>query len=197
MVATEVLDGPLPLARRQLADAVRQFIDRTPVWHDGIMRWEPALYTRMRGALTQGKADRGGRRMPASRVPCRTAALAWLCEVDGEISRWGPGGGTVHVLKDLVARQHRPQDADRLAGYAEQLARWAAEAATVLSDAVVVVPLRGTACPSCGVKQTVRRRDGELVRTPALTVSELGAECGACRASWSPAEFDWLARLLA
>ena len=197
MIVTESLEGTVKLAQKRFADAVHQFVDRTAVWEYGVMRWQPGLYARMRDELTPGRVGgQRGRRVPASRTPCRTGVLDWLRTVDSTVGSWGSGGGTVHSLKDLAARQHRPQDTDRLNGYAEQLAKWAVEAATILNDAVVVVPLRKTACPSCGARLAFRQRDGHTVRSAALTVSELGAECAACSAKWTTDQLPFLATLI-
>ena len=136
----ESIDGTLQLAQRRFADAIHQFVDRTPAWEHGVMRWTPSLYSRVRASLAPGRTGGNhGRRMPGSRTPCRTAVLCWLCTVDSTVREWG-GGGTVHALKELAARQHRPQDTARLNDYSDQLARWAVEAASLLNDAVTVVP---------------------------------------------------------
>lgn len=122
--------------------------------------------------------------------------LDWLCQVDQTVAGWGAGGGTVHTLQQLAAKTWRPQDCDQLDRWSDQLAVWATEAAQLLGDAVVAVPLRGVACPVCGDRHAFRRRDGETVRSPALTVSEVGAACGSCNASWDTDQLPWLARLL-
>lgn len=191
----ESVDGTLQLAQRNFADAVSDFVDRKPAWESGVLRWTPGLYSRMRSELLPGRAGQRGRLVPSSRTPCRTGVLDWLRVVDSTVAQWG-GGGTVHALKDLARRQHRPQDTDRVNGWTALLTKWAAAAAELLRDAVVVVPLRGTACPLCGTRHVFRRRDGQTVRCTALVVSELGAQCLNCEAQWDTGQLEFLARLL-
>lgn len=188
------LDGSVAVSARRFDDAVRSFCERRPVWHAGVARWEPALYTRIRGQLT---ARTPGRAVGAgSRAPLRLAVLDWLSRVDRDISRWGPGAGTVDTLRGLAARTWRPQDCGRLDDYSDQLAAWATEAAHLLGDAITVVPLRNTPCPACHNLWAIRHCDDGAHRAPALTVSEDGAECRACHAQWTVEQFDWLAKLL-
>ncbi len=122
--------------------------------------------------------------------------LDWLCQVDQTVAGWGAGGGTVHTLQSLATKTWRPQDCDQLERWTDQLTAWAVEAAQLLGEAVVAVPLRGVACPVCGDKHYFRHRDGEIVRSPALLVSESGAECLKCAAVWTTEQLPFLATLL-
>lgn len=196
MTAVLPVDGPVAVSLRRFSDSVHSFADRRPVWSNGVARWEPPIYGKMRTALSGRSAFRTGRRAADSRIPARTGVLDWLVTVDQTVAGWGPGAGTVDRLKALTHRSWRPQDSLQLERWSDQLADWATEAATVLGDAKTVVPLRGIACPVCGQQHVFRHRDGEYVRTPALTVSEDGAECGSCRAAWTPEQFGFLATLL-
>ncbi|MCH9735647.1 MAG: hypothetical protein K0U78_14045 [Actinomycetia bacterium] len=77
-----------------------------------------------------------------------------------------------------------------------QLERCVVETSQLLGDEVMVVWLR-MPCPSCGSRLSYRRSSGgEPVRSDALRVSEDGCDCLVCRATWSPDQFPWLARLL-
>ena len=192
-MTAQLADGPIGIAHRRFADAVHKFVERQPVWTGTAARWSPGLYSRMRGSLSGSTAPRFGRRMPTSRPPARVDVIDWLATVDKEISRWAPGGGTTDRLKTMAAQSYRPQDCDKLDRWSDQLAAWATEAATLLGDAVVSIPLRGQACPNCRAKHYFRHRDGEVVRSPALLVSEHGAQCLACTATYG---LEWLARLL-
>ena len=120
--------------------------------------------------------------------------MQWLVEVDQEVAGWFPGGGTIDRLKSMAATSWRPQDCSTLDRYTERLTAWAARAEALLGEAVVTVALRGHHCPVCGQSTAFRHRDGETVRSAALVVSELGAECLNCSARWDRLEF--LARLL-
>lgn len=126
----------------------------------------------------------------------RTDVLGWLMTVDAEVARWHPGAGTVDRLKNMAAKSYRPQDADTLDRCAEQLAAWARSAEEILRESVVVVALRGHRCPSCNAERAYRRRDGETLTSAALMVSELGAECMACSATWTTEQLPFLATLL-
>lgn len=148
----------------------------------------------MRGAL-RSTQPRTGRRAASSRIPCRAAVLDWLHTVDHTVAEWQPGAGTIHRLRLLAAHPWRPQDCELLDDHTTQLQQWAASAVEVLGD-TVIVPLRGFACPNCNTNHVYRRRDGENVRSAALTVTEAGAECGNCGATWAVDQLEFLARLL-
>ncbi|MFM8857453.1 MAG: hypothetical protein ACKOI2_09685 [Actinomycetota bacterium] len=195
MTAIQVLDGPVAVSLRRFSDAVHQFVDRQPVWDAGTCRWSPPLYSRMRTAVT-GRSVTPGRKSPTSRTPARTSVLDWLCQVDQTVAGWGVGAGTVHTLQSLAAKTYRPQDCDRLEKWSDQLAAWASDAAQLLGDAAIAVPLRGVACPVCGDRHSVRRRDGEVIRSAAIVVSEAGAQCLSCLAAWSTDQLPFLATLL-
>ncbi|MGE5697104.1 MAG: hypothetical protein ACM4D3_18300 [Candidatus Sericytochromatia bacterium] len=188
-------DGPLPLARRRLVDAVHALADPIPVWDGGTCRWSDPLYVRLRQAM---QSQRGGyTRIHSSKLPCRVDVLALLIEVDGTVTRWTPEEkvGTVERLRSLTARGWRPQDCSTIDEYCGQLERWVL-AGTDLLDPAPVVHVRQT-CPRCGAR-FAHRRDGagELVNVRALRVSENGCTCSACGAFWPPEQFHWLAQLL-
>jgi len=195
-MAAELMDGPLAVSHRRFTDAVHAFCDRQPVWDHGVCRWSSPLYSRVRGSLNGTVAKSFGRRMPSSRMPARTDVLQWLIEVDAEVARWFPGGGTVDRLKGMAATSWRPQDCSTLDRCTELLAAWAAQAQTLLGEAVATVSLRGHRCPVCSQATAIRHRDGETVRSAALVVSELGAECFNCSARWETDQLEFLARLL-
>lgn len=52
------------------------------------------------------------------------------------------------------------------------------------------------ACPSCGERFVVRESEDGKAKSSALTVSKLGAQCGACEALWLPTQFQQLAETL-
>ncbi len=189
-------DTPLILARQRLDRAVHDWADPQPRFENGRVRWSDRLYDRLRGAL-KGSAGVSGHRVPGSRMPCVTAVLALLVEVDTVVASWESDAvGTVDKLHKLIGHGFRPQDVSRLDSYSEQLEKWATDASELVGDAAVVLPLR-VPCPSCGQRYVYRRsRSEETVRSDCLRVSESGAECLGCRAVWEPAEFHWLARLL-
>ena len=190
----EPADGPLPLARRQLGDAVHALADPIPVWDGGVCRWSDAVYVRMRGELPGGARDRRGLAR-STRLPCRGDVLDWLIEVDRTVAAWEPNGkGTVDRLHELAGRGFRPQDCELIDDYADDLQRWTLAATEILAPAVRVT-LRQP-CPSCGAGHAYRDSGGEQVRSRALRVTETGCKCLACGASWPAEKFEWLARLL-
>lgn len=183
------------MSQRRFNDSVHHFIDRVPVWDNGTARWLPALYPRMRGALS-GVTGRSGRRLaPASRIPARTDVLDWLFRVDSEVSSWAPGRGTVGALRSLSEKSFRPQDCDRLDDWSDRLGDWAKSAQELLGDKSPSIALRAH-CPACNQRYVLRRLSGEMVRTSALRVDEDGCRCGSCDAFWPYEKLPWLAQLI-
>jgi hypothetical protein len=187
-------DGALPLAKRQLEDAVSAIADPQPAYAGGAYRWADPLYTQLRGALR----DRPQRHIPgwSAVAPCRLDALALLVEIDTAVRSWCPDGkGTTDRRHQLIGRGYRPQDVALITGYSDRLQWWVIATGELLAPEAKVY-LRQP-CPACGAAHAYRDRAGERVRAPALKVSESGCRCGACGSWWSPDQFHWLARLLA
>lgn len=124
------------------------------------------------------------------------AALDLLVAIDMCAERWEPGkGDKVDRLHRLAGRGWRPQDTAAMDDIAARLKRWAIDAAQLVGDTTVSVPLL-LPCPVCAARFTYRRNSGgETVRTDALKVSEDSCDCSGCGAVWEPVEFHWLARL--
>ena len=188
-------ENPLALARRNLDDAVAAFADRQPVWRDGVGHWSDPLYVTLRGAL-RGSVKAGRHRVAGSRLPCHTAVLATLLEVDQTVEKWQPeGAGTVDRLRRLRARKWRVEDVEEIDRYSEQIKKWTVAAVELLGDQPVEVPLR-TPCPNCRKKFVYRFSNGENVRSWALRVGEDGARCLGCKATWGIERLEFLATLL-
>lgn len=187
---------PLPLARNRLADAVHALADPLPVWVGGLCRWTDPLYVRLRDAL-QPRNQPGRRRVPGSRAPCNTAALTLIIEIDMTVAEWHPeGDGTLTRLHRLRDKSWTPEDCELLERHTTQIGKWTIMAVELLADKSPTVALR-LPCPSCG-RSHVRGRNGagEPVRRWALSVSEDGARCAGCHATWAPEQFEFLAKLL-
>ena len=186
---------PLPLAQRRLSDAVRAVVDPVPLWTDGVCRWEPAVYDRLRASL-RGQPAGSSRTMPGSRLPCRSAILSLLVEIDSAVAGWESGEkNTVERLRTVAAADRAPDAVAEIDSYTQRIESWATRAAELLGDRAGV-DLRYP-CPQCGRKFYYRRNgSGEHVRTWTLQVSELGALCRACDATWTVEQFPFLARLL-
>lgn len=186
---------PLKLSLRRLREAVHALVEPIPVWDGGTCRWSDALYWRLRRSL-RGQPRQSGRRVPDSRPPCRTDVLTLLIDIDMTAAEWEPHGkGTIERLRQIAAQDRRPQDCELLDAYSATVEAWAVRAAELLGDKPPEVALR-LPCPSCGVRFIHRHANGENVRAWALRVSEDGARCQACEATWQPEQFEFLARLL-
>jgi len=189
------LEGPLTLSRRRLSDAVHAFADPLPIFEAGICRTIPPVYTRLRGAL-RGATIRLGRRVPTSRPPCHTSVLALLVDIDQAAAEWEPTQpDTLARLRATAERDRRPQDCELLDGMTARVQGWTLQAVEVLGDKPPEVALR-LPCPACSKRYVHRLSAGERVRSSALRVSEAGARCLACGATWEPAKLEFLAKLL-
>jgi hypothetical protein len=188
-------DGPLALSRRQFGRAVAALAEPLPIWDGGAARLVPPVYSRLRGAL-RGATAQFGRRMPSSRPPCHTRVLSLLVDIDQAAAEWEPDEpDTLARLRAAAERDRRPQDCSLLDGYTARVEGWTLEAVEVLGDKPPEVALR-LPCPRCDKRFVYRLSAGENVRSAALRVSEAGARCLACRASWEPAKLEFLAKLL-
>jgi hypothetical protein len=192
---TELVDGPLPLARRRLDDAVHALADPLPTWVGGSCRWSDAVYVRLRMAL-RGRTVVNRTAVYTSKPPCRTDVLALLVAIDRTVGSWEPNGkGTVDRLHQLAGRGWRPQDCALLENYCDEIGGWVLAAAEMLDERPIRVYLHQP-CPRCGQQFTYRDNAGESVRVRALRASENGCKCSACGSFWGPEQFEWLARLL-
>lgn len=135
--------------------------------------------------------------MAGSRAPCSMAALDLVVSIDSCVERWESGkGDTIDKLHRIVGRGWRPGDVSLMDDISAQLERWTVEASQLIGDAAVAVALR-LPCPTCGSRYVYRRNNSsESVRTDALRLTEDGCSCLGCRASWTPDEYHFLARLL-
>jgi hypothetical protein len=144
----------------------------------------------------------------------RSLPLVWLdamdllTDVDAALSAWQRGIPPMRIppatpaataadrLRELTERAWQPMDVARIRNLTAALTGWAQRANQLL------YPPRHTfldaPCPVCGAT-TAKRRDaaGELVNVPALQIDvQAGAECQHCGATWAPALFTHLSRLL-
>lgn len=182
--------GDWPEAAQRLADAVRALANPQPVSVDGVCRWQPPLYDRLRGALNGRRPVRRYSRVQRSRLPCSIAALAWLVDIDTTVAGWEHGKTTVDRLHQLAARGWRPQDCDLINGYYARLERWSFTAEELLGEHPSVA--LELACPRCEARFAYRRSNGwgDQVRVWALKLSADGCTCLACGAFWEPERFE-------
>lgn len=186
-VSEEVSVG---LALRQFRDAVHGFADETVVWDGSAARRIPALYLRVRAAMSR-QSSSGGAGVHQSRLPCGIDPLDWCRQVDAEVGRWS-GGGTLYALKDLAARTYGTDQSGVLVARTARLQQWAKSAAELLGDVQRPVPLRRD-CPNCRAFWHYSR---ESVRSFSLIATEDAARCLACGSVWEQHKFGILARLL-
>jgi hypothetical protein len=79
-------DGPLPLARRRLGDAVHALADPQPVAINGAYKWGSPLYVELRASLRGSKTYRTG--LQRSLLPCRIDLLNLLIDIDRTSAGW-------------------------------------------------------------------------------------------------------------
>ncbi|WP_133053635.1 DUF7341 domain-containing protein [Mycolicibacillus trivialis] len=194
-------DGVLGPARDRLTAAVGALTAATVDWVDGRVRSGPSLYVQLcrekapslGGALAGGSE---GRRFASSRPSAHIDALVLSMNIDDTVRDWSPkGGGTVARLQGLAEHGWRPQDVRLIEDIAGRVESWVAEIKSLLDPS----PRFGlpAACPACAVRTVRRRNDvGEMVRQAALQIGPEGCTCQACRHTWPPGQYVFLARLL-
>jgi hypothetical protein len=125
-VTVEHTDGPLPIAKRRLADGVHALADEQPVWDGRVCRWQPALYDRLRAHLVGVQGVRRVRAASSSRLPCSLPVLDLLVAIDTTSRRWTPEEkrSTIERLRSLTHRGWRPMDVDAIEAIVDQLAMW-------------------------------------------------------------------------
>ena len=188
-------DGNIGAARTKLDRAFRRLFDkRVAVYHDRTL-YAPSLYDQLRSDLA---GTQGDTRTPAKSLPpIWIDASMLLTTVDTQVHTWFPKpGSTLARMGSLVANSWRPQDTAKVTDMARTVDGWA-ESIIHLLDPRAQVHITAP-CPSCG-KAIVYRRDsgGDLVRQEALKwTPNAGFQCQACKASWSPEQTLFFAKLL-
>jgi hypothetical protein len=164
----------------KLRDAIRPLIRQQWAW-DGQPRCGDPLYTRMRAALTAATTTTGSQ-MQASKAPARIDVMAWFCDIDTTVARWiKPGYTTINKLDRLHDYPWTPDHLKLIKAITSRCDHWTEQAKELLQDNPPVVPLRKP-CPLCN--EFWFYSGAEQTRTFALRVSEHGAKCHACKASW-------------
>ena len=191
-------------AKTQLDDAIDQLAGtrRTTIrTDDGTTRTHvlASRYQEIRDSIA-GRQGTDNRNAARSMPPIWVDAADWLNTVDTTVRSWiGDEGNatTPDRLYTLTERGWRPDDLRVVTMLTEVIVRWTTQADALLDpDAHRSLELTAP-CPACATR-TVHRRDsaGEWVRQAALTVTEHGCMCLACRAKWGPEHFQWLARVI-
>jgi hypothetical protein len=159
------------------------------------------LLDQVREAVTPGSRTLGAAGRLASRPPASLGALELLAEIRREVRKachshrhdlHRPDGRPVD-LRELVrqwgthAEDWQHSAADYVVWAADRAGEWV-RAARLLLDPVPKYPLRGHACPACGVATVQVWSDDEAdwVRRPALSIDadHVEAVCAGCRQRW-------------
>lgn len=171
--------------RHQLTTARRQQEARAYTVH------APCLLAQLHTAVYASTSGRGGRTVPASRMPITAAALDLWVEISVDTNGWAsalgvnrrpyrdaePDARGVPAIGQLLRAtaaaaiaQHTDELADRIAYRAHG---WATTISTMLAGPTAddhIYPIRGATCDTCGATSTVEDRDGERIRVPAVQI---------------------------
>lgn len=129
-------------------------------------------------------------------APIQVDALDLLTTIDRQTAIWcAEPGTTADRLNWIADRQYRPQDTPDLHTMAATINAWADQAAQIIdppSRMSVAAP-----CPECDATVVYRPDSGgEVVRQPALQISDRGCQCQRCRTLWPPESYQLLAQVL-
>lgn len=186
-------DGPLPLAKRRLADTVADLC--APQWQDH-HPLDPR-YTQLREAMAAPSISGHRRNTPSSLIPAQIDALKLVMEIDKRthiLTPFSRKRNTPNRLRELTQlRTWRPQDCDQLGTIAAEIESWVCAIDDLFAAKPVYLP---DPCPHCNQTHTYRLSDdGQRVRTRGVLAistdrgAECPAECHACHDTWPSAEF--------
>ncbi len=188
-------DGNIVAASDKLSKAVDRLCQpRMAVYHD-TTRYALSLYRQLEQDLA---GTQGDTRTPAKSLPPLWIDAAQLrIDMESKTRQWcRKERGIPARLGHLAGSSWRPQDTNHVTDMADTVNGWC-ETILHLLDPESVKHISAP-CPSCG-REWVYRRDsaGETVRQPALkVVTNIGAMCQHCEASWAPDRYMFLCRLL-
>ncbi|MDA0252444.1 MAG: hypothetical protein O2892_09080 [Actinomycetota bacterium] len=181
------------LAAKAFREQCELWTERQPLWDGQVARWQPGLLGRLRQAITAQSAA-GRRAVAGSRAPGRIDVISLLSELETEVASWAPGGIETG-LRTMAGATYSPADVRTLQTRTARLQQLGIEAARLLGDAPIEVPLR-SACPVCN--RLVFHRGQERIRTWCLVATGAGVECRGpgCEAFYAPSAFGLLAQIL-
>lgn len=192
-------DGDLIAALDALTIAVSGLCSPQITFLDSKVRQAPSLYMQLFDAVSGEQAQTGSGTGSKSRPPFWTDAFDVKNEIDVRLEIEQPAHNGVPAsvgrMRELLKRKWRPQDVHKIGQLTEALNYWAEKITTTLT------PQRKwslpNACPNCG-KSLVRRVDsaGEVVRQPALQITQDGCACLSCKYVWGVERFQILAAAL-
>ena len=196
MKGIRMADGNIVAAKKQLDEAVQRLC--FPNWktYQSRLCQAPSLYEQLQSDLAGSQGD--------SRTPAKSLPPLWidavelLKDIDGKARTWTgrKANTTPDRLFTLINKTFRPQDTKHVNQMATTVDGWCEAICNLLNPESV--KHINAPCPSCG-RAWVYRRDsaGETVRQPSLkVVTNIGAMCQHCEASWAPDRYMFLCRLL-
>ena len=188
-------DGNIQAARTKLGRAVQKLTAPRPLVHYDVTLYAPSLYKCLQSDLA---GTQGDTRTPAKSLPpIWIDACMLLKEIDTQTIKWAPiPGHTPDRLQRISFQTFRPQDTDLVTVIANTVDGWCESIMNMLEPKAR--KWIDAACPSCS-RKVVYHRDsgGDNVRQPALKwTANVGFECQACKAHWSPEQTLFFSRLL-
>lgn len=198
-VTTVTIERELPAARTKLHDAISNLIDPRPQTHDGHTAWISPRYHELRDALDSQRI--GARHKPQSQPPAWLDAIDLLRTIDHRARQLEPQAPiaqcddypTVQRLRFHGIRTWRPQDVTMIVVVTNDLAGFTADIDKLFAQPPKYLP---DPCPHCNHLKATRTLDGETIRTPALQITDTGANCLHCHAHWEPDRLMFLGKLL-
>lgn len=186
-------------AKQRLSNAISSLIDRRPhLLDNGATTWLDSRYTELREAIHGHHIGQTGRNSEPQ-PPVWIDGIDLISEIDRTVGEWEPSRPehrqylTVSRLEVIEAKTYRPQDAQELNARAADVERWVHRYQILCDPKPKSV---AAACPACGKKTVYRESAGEQVRQPALQITVNGCVCQACRTTWEPKQFVFLATRL-
>lgn len=204
-------DTALIPARNRLTDTITNLIDpKRVILPTGRHTWLDSVYQQLTDAAYEKHALGGGRTQPAS--PLWIDATDTLRAID-TLARVehpdNPGfdsqdrhqkAATTHPtvlrLQAIDKRRWRPQDTEHVNQLRDHLDTLTLKAEHLLTPSIHWhLP---NPCPDCGATHVHTDDNGELVRRPALELSEHYCRCTNpdCDGYWPSSRFQWLGRRL-
>lgn len=188
----------LPYAIRQLRQAIHRMTEPTRTYENNTYLEADSLYRQLQTAVHGQQSQTGTGSGAKSKLPFWVDAADQLHNIDLMINIWPTGtpGDSIRQLHALAAKTWTVDDSHRVRRLASIIDAWCDDIETLLSDE------HGkhvsAACPACGAESVLHRDSaGELIRSPALTISATtGCTCRNCETYWAPERFMLLAEVL-
>ncbi len=177
-------------AIRDLRAAIDRLIEPTDSYVNNTYIQIPGLYDQLVCSLAGQQGSRNGSHA-RSLPPVWVDAIEQCQNIDLMIDIWTRTGNTWSGLRSLARQAWTPSQIREIRRKTGIINAWADDIDKLLNQDHV--KHLTAACPACGA-ETVQKRDsaGELVRTPALQISEhTGCTCQNedCGHYWAPSKF--------